>query len=110
MRFLLVALLAPTLLPAQTIDPKTHVAPGMVRLADVEGQERTPLKAARGELAAVFFVSHDCPISNFYSQEIRRICQEYGERGLRCSLVYIDPTLSDEAARKHAAEYSHGAY
>lgn len=59
---------------------------------------------------AYFFVSHDCPISNYYSQEIRRICEEYGAKGLRCSLVYVDPTLTDEAVRKHSDEYAHGAY
>jgi hypothetical protein len=63
-----------------------------------------------GETAAYFFVSHDCPISNYYSQEIRRVCEQYGARGLRCSLVYVDPNLTDDAARMHADEYAHGAY
>ena len=35
----------------------------------------------------------DCPISNYYSHEIRRICDDYAARGLGCSLVYIDPTI-----------------
>lgn len=81
-----------------------------VRLADVAGDSREPLKVAAGETAAVFFVSHDCPVSNFYAQEIRRICEEYGVKGLRCSLVYVDPTMTNDAARKHADEYAHGAY
>ena len=82
----------------------------LVRVTDLDGVQRTPLKVAQGEIAAVFFVSHDCPVSNFYSQEIRRICDEYEAKGVRCSLVYIDPTLSDAAARKHAGEYAHGGY
>ena len=62
------------------------------------------------DTTAYFFVSHDCPISNYYSQEIRRICDSYGAQGLRCELVYVDPNLTDSAARKHAQEYAHGTY
>lgn len=81
-----------------------------IRVADIDGAPRQPLKVARGKAQAVFFVTHDCPISNYYSHEIRRICEEYAPRGLGCALVYTDPTLSDEAARKHAGEYGHGDY
>jgi hypothetical protein len=62
------------------------------------------------DTTAYFFVSHDCPISNYYSQEIRRVCEGYGAQGLHCELVYVDPGLTDDAARKHAQEYAHGAY
>jgi len=61
-------------------------------------------------VVALFFISHDCPISNRYAHEIRRICDEYGPRGLSCKLVYVDPGLSDADAAKHAAEYGHGSY
>lgn len=81
-----------------------------VRVPDVFGTERQPLKPAKGETSAVFFIAHDCPISNYYAQEIRRICEKYGDKGLRCSLVYVDPTLSDTVAAKHADEYAHGPY
>jgi hypothetical protein len=81
-----------------------------VRVRDVAGVERTPLKVATGHAAAVFFVAHDCPISNYYSHEIRRICDEYAGRGLSCSLAYVEPNLSDADAAKHAAEYGHGDY
>lgn len=69
--------------------------------------------AAAGQAAswrALFFVTNDCPISNHYAAEIRRICEEYGRRGVGCELVYADPRLSDETARRHAREYGHGAY
>jgi len=61
-------------------------------------------------LLLLVFISHDCPISNFYSHEISRVCEEYGKKGVRCSLVYVDPRLTDEAAKKHAEEYGHGSY
>ncbi len=81
-----------------------------IRVNDVDGAAQTPLKADKGHAKAVFFVTNDCPISNYYSREIRRICEENAARGLSCSLVYTDPTMTDEAARKHAAEYGHGDY
>lgn len=77
---------------------------------DVTGVERHPLAAAPGNPVALFFVTNDCPISNYYSHEIRRICEDYASHGLTCSLVYTDPTLTDEQARAHAAQYGHGGY
>ena len=41
---------------------------------------------------------------------IHRICDDFAARGLSCTLVYTDATLTDAAARKHATEYGHGAY
>jgi hypothetical protein len=63
-----------------------------------------------GGLAAAFFVLHDCPISNRYAAEIRRICETYAGRGVSCRLVYVDRSLTDDAARGHAREYQHGPY
>lgn len=86
------------------------IAHPMLHVRDVDDRDRTPLKVEKGHAAAVFFVTNDCPISNYYSHEIRRICDENAARGLSCQLVYTDPTLSNEAARKHAEEYGHGNY
>lgn len=56
-------------------------------------------------LTAVFFVTHDCPISNHYAPEIRRICDSYAARGVACRLVYVDPSLTDAAALAHARTF-----
>lgn len=79
-------------------------------LRDTDGVERNPLHVEKGHSEVLFFIAQDCPISNYYSHEIRRICDEYGSRKVSCALVYIDPTLTDEQARKHAADYGHGDY
>lgn len=81
-----------------------------IRVRDIDGVERSPLKVEKGHAEALFFIASDCPISNYYSHEIRRICDEYASKGLGCALVYIDPTLTDAAVRKHAEEYGHGSY
>ena len=81
-----------------------------IAVRDVDGVMRSPLNVTSGRASALFFITHDCPVSNFYSHEMRRICDEYGKKGVSCSLVYVDPTISDEQARQHAAEYGHGEY
>lgn len=81
-----------------------------VVVRDVNGVRQEPLKPEKGRLSALIFVTNDCPVSNYYSHEIRRICEEYGPRGLQCTLVYTDPTMKDEAAAHHAGEYGHGDY
>jgi len=53
------------------------------------------LTVPKGHEAVLFFVTNDCPISNAFAPEITRICSEYGPKGVDCSLVYVDPTISD---------------
>jgi hypothetical protein len=56
--------------------------------------------------AIVFiFVSTDCPISNRYAPEIRRVEEAFARSGVRLWLVYGDPDTSSEAIRKHVTEY-----
>src|SRR5436305_7385880 len=81
-----------------------------VAVRDIDGVTREPLKVEKGHAEALFFITNDCPVSNYYSQEIHRICDEYGGRGAGCALVYTDATLTDDQARQHAKEYGHGAY
>jgi hypothetical protein len=66
--------------------------------------------AEAGGFTASVFISHDCPVSNHYAQEIRRICEAYAPRGVACRLIYVDAALTDAAARAHAREYQHGPY
>src|SRR5215472_2267127 len=81
-----------------------------VSVRDIDGVMREPFQLANGRAEAVFFVTNDCPVSNYYAHEIRRICEDYAKRGAGCTLVYTDPSFTDEQARHHAAEYGHGQY
>jgi hypothetical protein len=86
------------------------IANPSVTVKDVDGVQQQPLRVEPGHLSALFFVSHDCPISNAYAREIGRICSAYGPKGVACSLVYVDPDLSDGQARVHTKEYAHSGY
>jgi hypothetical protein len=53
----------------------------------------------------IIFIGHDCPISNAYAPEIIRLCKEYLPKKVVFCLVYADPDLPLDEARKHAREY-----
>ena len=70
-------------------------------LEDIDGNQHAlpPLSGAKATV--VFFVTHDCPISNRYAPEIARICNEYSSRGVGCLMAYVDPTLTAHEIREH---------
>jgi len=67
-----------------------------------------PLANVAGEKAAVLlFVARDCPVSNAYAPEIKRIIARYSSQKVLFSLVYPDPDTSPAVARQHAREYGY---
>ena len=104
MRWLTIFALAMVALGAADVDRvDTSLA-----IPDIKGRVQHPFQAT-GKAALVFFITNDCPISNSYAREIRRICDGYSGRA-SCTLDYVDPTLTPEQAAKHAADYGHGDY
>ena len=58
-------------------------------------------------MTVLIFVSIDCPVSNRYAPEIKRLHDEFAPRGARFRLVYPNP-LDDEAAiARHLREYGY---
>ena len=73
-------------------------------LTDIDGGEHLiPDPAASATV--VYFVTHDCPISNRFMPEIRRICAEYSSRDTRCLMAYVDPTVGTDEIREHRQTY-----
>ena len=64
---------------------------------------------AAGTVKVQFFISSDCPISNSYAPEIQRLCSEYGNKGVNCSLVYEDVQIDTTSMQKHLSEYRYAA-
>ena len=78
-----------------------------LKVKDVDGKFHRPLDHTPGQKATVFFfVLHDCPLANTCAPEINRIVSEYGPRGIRSFLVYVEDDLSAKVARKHAREHA----
>jgi hypothetical protein len=75
-------------------------------LSDAEGRRVKPLDE-QGIATVFVFTRTDCPISNRYAPEIRRLHDAYGPKGIRFWLVYVDPSQPSEAVRKHVTEYGY---
>jgi hypothetical protein len=100
MRLLIVAALlalSPIVLPAAE-----------VRLRDLDDRLVDPFSAPTTVKASVFlFVSVDCPISNRYAPEVRRLHDKFVRQGVAFSLVYPNPVEAVAAIRRHLTDYSY---
>ena len=69
--------------------------------------EGTRVAVHRGGDAAVllFFLATDCPVSNRYLPEMKRIAAEFQSRGVRSWFVYPNVTDTDAGIRRHQALY-----
>ena len=76
-----------------------------IEIRDVDGMRRTLLTPSANQLDLLFFVSTDCPISNRYAPEINRTCADYRARGVRCFLVYPDPSADPATVNAHRHAY-----
>jgi hypothetical protein len=70
------------------------------------------MQAPPGTVAIVFvFTSTDCPVSNRYAPELRRIADEFHSKGVVFRLVYPSPADDAEAIREHMSAYAYlGAF
>lgn len=78
-----------------------------LELPDLNGREREPLRSAQASATVLFFLGTECPISNYYSPEIRRICDTYRTRNVRFFIVLPDSGLSVADAKQHAADFGY---
>jgi len=79
-------------------------------ILDLNGVDLHPMQVTAGKANVLYFVASDCPISNSFAHEMARICADYRTKGITCTLVYADASLSDAKAREHALAYGHGDY
>ena len=79
-----------------------------LRLPDSNNQLIDPFQSAANTTATVFlFTSSDCPISNRYAPELRRLYEAFEPRGVRFWLVYPNPADSPEIVRRHLSVYAY---
>jgi hypothetical protein len=66
------------------------------------------LLSPHGEKALVLlFVRSDCPISNRYAPEIRRLYEKYSSKAIEFRLIYPEPGFTAAAMAKHREEYGY---
>jgi ribosomal protein L35AE/L33A len=84
------------------------LAQGSVRVENLAGTAVDPLVTPRGVKAIVFlFTSTDCPISNRYAPELRRLAQVFVPQGVMFRLVYPNPAEDAAAIRTHMAAFAY---
>lgn len=71
---------------------------------DLDGHPSDPF-AGSAKATVLVFVSTDCPISNRYAPELRRLYERFAPQGVTFRLVY--PTVEEPPAtiREHLREY-----
>ena len=77
-----------------------------VQLPDLEDQLVDPF--AGGSKATVFlFISTDCPISNRYAPEVRRLYENFASRDVAFWLIYPNPAETVAAIQNHVNAFSY---
>lgn len=79
-----------------------------VRIEALDGTLVDPLKVPSTVKASVFiFVSVDCPVSNRYAPEVKRLHDTFAAKGVAFTLVYPNPAESAGQIREHLKAYSY---
>jgi len=80
-----------------------------VLIQALNGASVDAMQAPAGTAAIVYiFTSTECPISNRYAPEVRRLVDTFASQGVRFRLVYPDPADTPDAIREHVASFAYG--
>jgi thiol-disulfide isomerase/thioredoxin len=82
-------------------------APSSVRLVNLAGQPVDPFADVTAKVIVFLFVRADCPISNRYAPEVRRLSQKFASPSVAFDLVYVDPSEPVEEIREHMRDYGY---
>ena len=74
---------------------------------DLDGKHVDPTTDPTAPITVTLFVDSECPVSNRYAPEVRRLYLRYAPRGVNFWLVYPDPDISVQAIRKHMQDYGY---
>lgn len=79
----------------------------LAQVTDLGGRRVEALPLGSGPLVLVFTAT-ECPISNRYAPELRRLRERFAARGVAFRLVYPDPTETEERIRRHLRAFAYG--
>jgi hypothetical protein len=74
---------------------------------NLAGQPFDPFADPHAKVWVFVFVRVDCPISNRYAPEVRRLFQEFASPSVPFYLVYVDPGESSDEIRAHMRDYGY---
>jgi hypothetical protein len=76
-------------------------------LLNLEGTPADPFHSPQAKLLVFVFARTDCPISNSYAPEIRRLHDTFASQGVAFWLVYPDSDSTPEQITTHLREYEY---
>ncbi|HEU0177447.1 MAG TPA: redoxin family protein [Blastocatellia bacterium] len=76
-------------------------------LLDLEGKSVTPLADSGAKAVVFIFTRADCPISNRYAPEVRRLSASFASEKVKFWLVYPDADTPPDAIRRHIKEFDY---
>jgi peroxiredoxin len=76
-------------------------------LRDLDGKNVNPLAESGAKAVVFIFTRADCPISNRYAPEARRLHEKFAPEKVKFWLVYPDGDTPPDAIRKHIEEYAY---
>lgn len=91
-------------------DPKLNTAALSLQALDLEGEIISPMAVLSDPSCkglVVIFIATDCPISNRYAPEVRRIYEAFHPQGIEFFLVYTRPDESTATIRQHLEDYEY---
>ena len=95
-------LLVPVVMMAASQEPTPWQE---LNLVDLDGRAIDPLSTSRARATVFIFTRTDCPISNRYAPEIRRLRETFEPDAITFFLVYLDGDESSDSIREHLADY-----
>jgi hypothetical protein len=66
-----------------------------------------PLRAGGKRAIVLFFIAHECPISNGYAPEINRICALYTPKSFDFFVIYAEPNVPIATQRAHTKAFGY---
>ena len=79
-----------SVMPAASAAPAALPAARTVQVRDVHGVSIRPLFAPGRVATVLIFIARDCPISNSYAPEIKRLRADYALSPIAFYVVYVD--------------------
>lgn len=80
---------------------------GALRLVDLEGRPANPLAGGEVPATVLLLMRTDCPISNRYAPEVKRLYAQFAPRGVTFWRVYPDADETAEQIRHHGEAYGY---
>jgi hypothetical protein len=83
----------------------TAKPPAPPRLVNLAGEPEPFVFGSEVRAVVFLFLSVECPISNSYAPEIRRLGTEFGPQNVLVRLVYPNPDETTDAVRQHGKDF-----